>query len=256
MRCVPLSEAALWFKRELETLGKQDDFLPDFEHGVCVELISDSVSDANRVARYLAKLGLELTGIATKTGENGHFTSWDIARAAAAGDERFAELWKEHARCMLGTRQLTWSRGLRAYAGLLPERTDEEIATDPLAPYEAERFLGSIPGQLWDARAHTIGQALVAELFEAYANNLTQAHPLVTPRDGGRVVNLSPCPALTYWERWRADAEARERGRDRLPQKPKVGECESVPTSTQSFRNADELRNVFAIDHNIGKGSG
>jgi hypothetical protein len=141
---VPLSEAALWFKRELETLGKPKDFLPDLEHGVWIEPVRDSASDADRVARYLAKLGLELAGIATKTGKNGHFTSWDIAREAATGDARFAELWKEHGRCMLGARQLTWSRGLRAYAGLLPERTDEEIATDPLAPCEVERLLGVI----------------------------------------------------------------------------------------------------------------
>jgi hypothetical protein len=213
------------------------------------------VSDANRVARYLTKLGLELAGIGTKTGKTGHFTSWDIAREAAAGDARFAELWKEHARCMLGARQLTWSRGLRAYAGLLPERTDEEIATDPLAPCEVERLLGVIPGPLWDASAQSMGQALFAELLEAYANNSTQTYPLVTARDALRMVKVSTPVALTYWERWRADAEARERGRTRLPRKPKLAKCENIRGNAQSFSAAiEELRHVLAVDYNIGKG--
>jgi hypothetical protein len=43
---VPLSESALWFKRELATLGTPEDFLPDFDHGVCVELVGSSSGDA------------------------------------------------------------------------------------------------------------------------------------------------------------------------------------------------------------------
>jgi hypothetical protein len=69
------------------------------------------------------------------------------------------------------------------------------------------------------------------------------------------MVNVSAPVALTYWERWRADAEARERGRSRLPGKPKLAKCENIPRSAQRFgEDLEKLRHVLARDCGIAKG--
>lgn len=49
---------------------------------------------------------------------------------ALIGDADLVDLWREYERVSKGKRALTWSRGLRAWAGLGQERTDEEIAED------------------------------------------------------------------------------------------------------------------------------
>jgi hypothetical protein len=245
-----LLEAAMQFGDELLTLGAPDDFLPDHDHGVHAELADDT----REVAQYLAKLGLELTGIAKKTSKPGHFTSWDIGRRAADGDPHFVGLWKDHALAMLGARQLTWSRGLRAAVGLVEQRTDEELAAEEsLEPTEIERLIGVVPGALWDQRVRHCGQDLVAELLEKYAARDTRSHELVTPRDGERDVTPRPDIASTWWERWREGAAALERGADRLPPPPRK---RAVLVQGAGFmqRHADaieDLREVLWLEHGI-----
>lgn len=70
---------------------------------------------------YLTKLGLELNWSDVK--ENG---PWGIARRAAGGDARAARLWHEYVKATKGHRQLTWSVGLKARAGL-GARSDRDL---------------------------------------------------------------------------------------------------------------------------------
>jgi hypothetical protein len=251
-----LLEAARWFRDDLATLGQPEDFLPDYEHGVNVEIIPERAEDRENAARYLAKLGLELTAISQKMGPEGHYTSWDIARRAATGDARFVELWKEHGRAMRGARQLTWSRGLRELLGLRPERSDHEIALEPgetLCGDEVERLLGTIDGTLWDQRVKHAGQGAVAELFDAYEKRDVRAHDLVQPREGERTIRKRRDVALTWFERWRVDGEAVERGKDRLPRAPKPKRVK-VGGAGSMQRHADaleDLRHVLYLEHGI-----
>lgn len=133
------------------------------EHGVRLSKVTDG--------RYLAKLGLEVASIATKTAtSDAHLTSWGIAQQAAAGDKRARALWAEHAQAMRGKRQLTWSRDIRDRLALGDERSDDAVAADgsPLRD-EDERLLGRIGGDEWDARARPLRQLWTAHVAEAYA---------------------------------------------------------------------------------------
>lgn len=68
---------------------------PDDLHGLkWSRPIDASKSDERHRARYLAKAGLEVGGVA-KEGRRGSLSPWDIARAAAAGDSRSFWLWRE-----------------------------------------------------------------------------------------------------------------------------------------------------------------
>jgi len=56
-------------------------------------------------AAYLAKLGLEATGLGKK-GRKGHATPWDIAGRAAEGDDRCKALWWEYVEATRGCRRI------------------------------------------------------------------------------------------------------------------------------------------------------
>lgn len=77
--------------RELGSHARPDDL-----HGlVWSEPFDASRENAGGRAKYLAKLGLEVAGVA-KEGRASSRTPWDIARAAAAGkDPRALWLWRE-----------------------------------------------------------------------------------------------------------------------------------------------------------------
>lgn len=80
---------------------------------------------------YLAKLGLEIVGTAAKRGRQGSRSALEVAADYThAPNERDAGIWRSYADGMRGARMLTWSKGLRAAAGLGVERTDEEIVND------------------------------------------------------------------------------------------------------------------------------
>jgi hypothetical protein len=89
-----------------------------------------------RIARddkgsYLTKLGVEISNIGAKRAKGGHRNHWQIARDAAAGDEASQRLWREYAAATKGSRQLTWSRKTKSWAGL-EDLSDEQIATERL----------------------------------------------------------------------------------------------------------------------------
>ncbi len=95
-------------------------------------------------ADYLVKLGLEVTSPSTKVGKGGR-SPWEIAAHYVV--ERRAEdlaLFLAYAAAFKGARQLTWTRGLKAAAGIR-EKTDAELAA------EAEGEVSAVlPGAVWD----------------------------------------------------------------------------------------------------------
>jgi hypothetical protein len=64
------------------------------------------------------------------------------------------------------------------------------------------------------------------------------------------MVLVSTNVAMTYWERWRADAEARERARYRLPPKRELAKCKNE-TPSANASDTEERR----VRQPIGMGS-
>ena len=95
------------------------------------------VRDGAEIDRYLTKstyhgansVAWEMTSTQTKSSVRaGGLTPWEIGRAVMLGDADALDLWHEWETASKGKRALTYSRGLRAAAGLDAEATDEEIA--------------------------------------------------------------------------------------------------------------------------------
>lgn len=78
-----------------------------FTRGVRLE----TTADGDTAARYLAKLGLEVSGAGKSAGRS----QWTLLeRATATEDPRATMLWLDYCEAMRGARTLTWSRKLRA----------------------------------------------------------------------------------------------------------------------------------------------
>lgn len=113
-----------------------------------VEVVADKggvdwevARDAARVGTYVAKMGVSerssaaisaettLGGFKKARGENR--TPFQIlADIIETGDADDAALWRTFEKASRGRRALVWSRGLREWAGLGAEKTDEEIAAE------------------------------------------------------------------------------------------------------------------------------
>ncbi len=193
------------FGDRLKAMGGLEAVLPSEEHAVRSELVRSD----EHAATYLTKMGLELTGILNKEAQGESMTSWQIAQRAAAGDEDCARLWREHSFAMKGARQLTWSRGLRDYLGLEPERSDEELAREEeLEESEVDRPLANVRGDMWDICARQQGQLWVAYLYEAY-----ESGELFRNFDGPeRRVRPPPDIAPMWWNRLSREARAVQDG--------------------------------------------
>src|SRR6185436_16024546 len=82
-------------------------------------------------AEYLTKLGLELTAPAEKRARGGNRSVNEIAADfVATQSETDKRLYQRYCTGIYGARMLTWTKGLRRAAGLLEERSDEEILED------------------------------------------------------------------------------------------------------------------------------
>ena len=98
---------------------------------------------------YIAKLGLELVASNTKAGRAEHRTPFQVLNDFFRdGDQNDLDIWRVYCVGIKGARMLTWSRGLRAAAGLLPEQTDEEIVAEEEAALA--EVVAVIPGAVWD----------------------------------------------------------------------------------------------------------
>jgi hypothetical protein len=77
----------------------------------------------------------EMTGSATKQGNNENCTPWGLLRSfVETGDCADLDRWHEWEAASKGRRAMTWARGLRARLALGQEQTDEELAEDEATP--------------------------------------------------------------------------------------------------------------------------
>ena len=104
-------------------------------HGVDVRKGNDLIRE------YVAKFGhepkekgwslaAEITKAPAKIGLKfgDHYSPFQLLDLYLAGDMRAAQLFREYALAMKGTKQLVWSRGTRDLLGLDQELSDEELA--------------------------------------------------------------------------------------------------------------------------------
>lgn len=85
----------------------------------------------SRDGRYLAKMGLEVTGgIDTKEASSGNRTYWQVAQDAATGDIESIRVWQAAQKALFGTKQLTWSVGTKTKFDLLDLDDEQIVAQD------------------------------------------------------------------------------------------------------------------------------
>lgn len=97
-------------------------------HGVDVRLSSGTAQSLEVLGEYLAKMTFEIAGGRFKKGRQSGRTPFEIlADGLETGLADDVELWWEWEKASKGRRQLVWSRGLKARAGI-EEQSDEEIA--------------------------------------------------------------------------------------------------------------------------------
>nr|MBK6000655.1 hypothetical protein [Acinetobacter baumannii] len=91
--------------------------------------------DGTYADQYVSKWGIEseLTKGHVKKGRNGGYTPFDLLQFSMYNESVFekdcGKLFQEFAIAMKGSRQLVWSRGLKALLEL-EEKTDEELAEE------------------------------------------------------------------------------------------------------------------------------
>lgn len=142
-----------WTDEERRTLAEEwERALPNRTERHCALVWSNPVrgTEAAR-ARYIAKLGGELAGIA-KEPKGGNRTPWQIARASLRS-ERAAELWTEYQRAMKRRRVLELDRRAKVLARVGSE------TTEPLREWEVSLYReeyralvaceATEPGVLW-----------------------------------------------------------------------------------------------------------
>lgn len=126
--------------------------------------MSAPVRDASD-ARYLAKLGLELTWTRKKPRSNESRGPWDIARDAVDGDTQSIALWREYESATRGTRAIELDERAARLArigadmaeaaieepdGEFKEAPEESIYLDPHALYALRRTTYRRAGFLWE----------------------------------------------------------------------------------------------------------
>jgi hypothetical protein len=154
------SQLSVRWQRAIElTLGREH--LPSDRRGCDLR--------PSRQSDYLAKLGLELAGTSAKDGRDGNRSPLEIgAHYAETRDLESAALWRTYAKGMKRARMLTWSRGLRAAAGLGRELTDEEIVAEEEKRDDVQMIV-SVGGFAWDRLVRVAGAAVRAlELAESH----------------------------------------------------------------------------------------
>lgn len=136
---------------------------------------------AQAAGSYIGKWGaaeeLALTG--AKKGRGGR-TPLQLLALARAGDERAAALWQEYATAFKGARQLVWSPGLKAAAGI--EDTPDEDAAEGDADADSVAVIDAATWSGWDGwrgARHRRGRVLDAAEDEGAAGVWRVSH------DGG-----------------------------------------------------------------------
>lgn len=110
----------------------------------------------------------EMTKGNTKRGKTGSLSPWDILRGIADTDDdderhRLRILFLFYARAMKGVSQVKWSRGLRSFFELEPEKSDEEIVSEQ---DDSAKLLCHLTTDEWRHLIKTKARATVLELAE------------------------------------------------------------------------------------------
>jgi len=105
---------------------------------------------ANAAGSYIAKWGAaeELALSRHKKGRAGRTPAQLLAASCDDEDRAAGRLWAEYAQVFHGRRQLVWSRGLKALAGV-GEVDDEDAARDQQQDGQIETARANIPHQVW-----------------------------------------------------------------------------------------------------------
>lgn len=108
------------------------------------------VQGADAAGSYIAKWGAaeELTLVHRKRGRSGRTPAQLLAASCDEGDREAGRLWAEYATVFHGRRQLVWSRGLKALAGV-GEIDDQEAAQDQQQDGQIETARANIPHHVW-----------------------------------------------------------------------------------------------------------
>jgi hypothetical protein len=97
--------------------------LPTMQHGL-------DLRDGAYAAQYVSKWGIEheMTKGHVKRGKQGGLTPFDLLRLSV-DDPKYGKLFQEFALAFKGSRQLVWSRGLKALL-LIDDKADEDLAQE------------------------------------------------------------------------------------------------------------------------------
>jgi hypothetical protein len=121
-----------WFDRWSRALVRKGLAAPlEDRGGLDVRMVDMGVGSLDAMAEYLAKITAEITSSSAKDARNGNRSPFAILRdALATGLAEDCERWIEWEQASHNRRQITWSRGLREWAGLRRERSDDEIVEE------------------------------------------------------------------------------------------------------------------------------
>lgn len=158
---------------------------------------------ADAAGQYITKWGAaeELTLSQRKKGRAGQTPAQLLAASCDEDDRVAGHLWAEYATVFHGRRQLVWSRGLKALAGI-GEVDDTEAAKDQQQDGQAETARANIQHQVWrtevavrraDRRAELLDRAeevgpeqAVDELVGGFApEEVIEDHLRYEPKPGG-----------------------------------------------------------------------
>lgn len=125
------------------------------------------VQDASQAGRYVAKWGAaeEVALGARKKGRGGMTPMQLLAASCDDADKRAGVLWREYSAAFRGRRQLVWSRGLKALAGV-GEVDDQEAAQDQKQDDQIETGRANIPHRVWRAEVVVRRDDRRAELLD------------------------------------------------------------------------------------------
>lgn len=121
------------FDRWQRSLGRHGLSAVRDKGGLDVRRVRMTGASIETVAEYLTKIAAEITSPSTKDGRYGNRAPFAILRDALdSGLYDDCQLWLEWEQASHDRRQLTWSRGLREWAHVGIERSDDELVSEDL----------------------------------------------------------------------------------------------------------------------------
>lgn len=217
------------------------------------------VQGAAAAGNYITKWGAaeELSLSHRKKGRAGRTPAQLLAASCDDGDLKAGELWAEYATIFRGRRQLVWSRGLKALAGI-GEVDDQEAAQDKQQEGQMETGRANIPHYVWrddvavrrgDRRAELLDRAeevgpdeAVTELVSGHmpTEDVIEEYRPYQPRSGGLAAQAlaairSPLKHVDNGEQWSGDPPICEEAGD-------TGAGDGTDGSTETGETAAEAR--------------